>query len=71
MRPASKPDHLLTVHEAARLLTVSPSQVRNLIAQEKLPAYRVAGNNVRILRSDLDRAYPVVAGCAVPPPEAA
>lgn len=45
---------LLRVHEAADLLHCSIATVRRLIAQKKLPAYRVGGG-IRIAEADLER----------------
>lgn len=45
---------LLRVHEAAAQLNCSISTIRRLIAEGKLPAYRV-GRGIRIAEADLER----------------
>ena len=45
---------LLTVHQAADALAVSPNTVRNLIRSDELPAVRVGPRLVRIKQGDLD-----------------
>jgi excisionase family DNA binding protein len=44
---------LLTVRQAAALLTVSPRKVYNLITTGKLPYYRI-GRVIRIAQEDVD-----------------
>lgn len=45
---------LLRVHEAAEQLNCSVSTIRRLIAEKKLPAYRL-GHGIRIAEADLER----------------
>ncbi len=45
----------VSVSEAARLLSVSPSTVWRWIDAAKLLAYRLGGHTLRIRRSDLER----------------
>ena len=45
---------LLRVHEAAEQLNCSISTIRRLIAEKKLPAYRL-GHGIRIAEADLER----------------
>ena len=47
---------LVSVPEAARLLRVSTSTVRRLIASGDLPSYRVGQRTVRLNRRELGRA---------------
>lgn len=47
-------DHLLTVAEVARRLSVSEETVRRLIAHRKLAAVRIT-RAIRVARSDLDQ----------------
>ena len=47
---------LVSVPEAARLLSVSTSTVRRLIASGELPSYRVGARSVRLNRRELGRA---------------
>jgi excisionase family DNA binding protein len=51
--PKSRGD-LLKVYEAAAVLNCSISTIRRLVAQKKLPAYRV-GRSVRIAEADIER----------------
>lgn len=45
---------LLRVHEAAEQLNCSVSTIRRLVAEKKLPAYRL-GHGIRIAEADLER----------------
>lgn len=53
--PQAPPDEYLTLSEAARLLGVSPSRVRQLARDGRLPVWKQAGWWVRYLRSDVER----------------
>lgn len=44
----------VTITEAADYLGVSHKTIRRLIANGKLPAYRVAGGPIRVLASDVE-----------------
>jgi excisionase family DNA binding protein len=46
---------IMTKHEVAALLNVSPRQVQRLIAERKLRASRLSHKVLRIKRSDLER----------------
>lgn len=45
---------LLKVHQAAEQLNCSISTIRRLVAEKKLPAYRV-GRSIRIAEADIER----------------
>ncbi len=47
-------ERLLTIHEAAKRLTVSARTLRTLIAMDKLPVVRVSARRVAIHPADLD-----------------
>lgn len=53
---------LLTIDEAAKLLTVSAVTLQRWVKQGRLPAYHVGPKAVRIRRGDLHRAMTPVAG---------
>jgi len=44
----------VTITEAAEYLGVSHKTVRRMIADGKLPAYRVGGGTIRVLASDVE-----------------
>ena len=52
-KPASLSEPLLTCHEAAELLAVTPAWIYGATRSGKLACVRV-GRNVRLLRSDLE-----------------
>ncbi|HZO87319.1 MAG TPA: helix-turn-helix domain-containing protein [Chthonomonadaceae bacterium] len=45
---------LVSVAEAARLLSVSERTIRRMIADDRLPAVRITSDAVRIARASLD-----------------
>jgi excisionase family DNA binding protein len=47
---------VVTIAEAAAYLGVSHKTIRRMIADRRLPAFRVGGGPVRILASDVDAA---------------
>jgi excisionase family DNA binding protein len=50
----SAPD--MSVHDTAKYLNVSPSTVRQMIADGRLKAYRLGDRIVRLRRSEIDAA---------------
>jgi excisionase family DNA binding protein len=44
----------VSITEAARYLAVSHKTVRRMIADGRLPAYRVGGGPIRVLASDVE-----------------
>jgi excisionase family DNA binding protein len=54
-RPPDVDDEFLTVAEVAAILKLNQQTIRNWIAQGSLPALRVGGRRVRVLRRDLDQ----------------
>lgn len=47
---------VVTIAEAAAYLGVSHKTIRRMIADGRLPAFRVGGGPIRILASDVDAA---------------
>lgn len=54
----------VSVADAAAYLAVSPRSVRRKIADGTLPAFKVAGDSLRIRLSDLDNVVKPVGGGA-------
>lgn len=50
-------DDLLQVGEAAPILGIDPRQVYEAVEAGDLPAQRLAGHGIRVVRSDVE-AYP-------------
>lgn len=57
MNSENETTEVLTVDEAAAFLKVSTRTVRRRIAEGALVAYEVAGNNVRLRRTDLLQSF--------------
>ena len=46
-------DHFITVREAAQTLGVSEKKIMDLVEERKLQAYRIAGQFLRLKRSEV------------------
>lgn len=53
MQPLPFESELLTISQAAKILSVHPNTIRNLIARGELKAQRIGSRLVRIHREDL------------------
>lgn len=54
VQPDHDPDAMLDVPAAAAVMGTGDRYVRRLIAERRIPFYRVGGRHVRIQRRDLD-----------------